>query len=106
MNKKDDQRGTVNHNKKDTQKIYFFRNRTTLLIDNKKKLFGVTTLDVCRANTFIAENQGWDTAKTDVTVIGGHAGTTILPLLSQVRIKTIYIFQENNDYFVAKLQSY
>jgi malate dehydrogenase len=52
---------------------------------DKAKLFGVTTLDVCRANTFVAENQGWDPRDTNVTVVGGHAGTTILPLLSQVR---------------------
>lgn len=51
---------------------------------NPKKLFGVTTLDVVRANTFVAENQKFDVNKTKVTVIGGHAGTTILPLLSQV----------------------
>ena len=51
---------------------------------NPKKLFGVTTLDVVRANTFVAENQKFDVSKTKVTVIGGHAGTTILPLLSQV----------------------
>jgi malate dehydrogenase len=49
-----------------------------------KRLFGVTTLDVTRANTFVAEHQKMDLAKTNVTVIGGHAGTTILPLLSQV----------------------
>ena len=49
-----------------------------------RRLFGVTTLDVLRANTFIAESQGWSAASTDVTVIGGHAGTTILPLLSTV----------------------
>ncbi len=51
---------------------------------NKNKLFGVTTLDVCRANTFVAENQGFDVRNTNITVVGGHAGTTILPLLSQV----------------------
>jgi len=51
---------------------------------NPKKLFGVTTLDVVRANTFVAENQKTDVNKANVTVIGGHAGTTILPLLSQV----------------------
>jgi malate dehydrogenase len=50
-----------------------------------KKLFGVTTLDVVRANTFVAENQKMDVHKTKVNVIGGHAGTTILPLLSQVK---------------------
>lgn len=53
-------------------------------IYDKKKLFGVTTLDVVRANTFVAENQGTDVLNTKVNVIGGHAGTTILPLLSQV----------------------
>jgi malate dehydrogenase len=52
---------------------------------NKQRLFGVTTLDVVRANTFIAENQKMDVSKTNVTVIGGHAGTTILPLLSHVK---------------------
>lgn len=52
---------------------------------NPKRVFGVTTLDVVRANTFVAENQKLDVAKTNVTVIGGHAGTTILPLLSQVK---------------------
>merc|ERR1719352_2258833 len=49
-----------------------------------KKLCGVTTLDVCRANTFVAENQGMPVNDVNVTVIGGHAGITILPLLSQV----------------------
>lgn len=51
---------------------------------DKRKLFGVTTLDVVRANTFVAENQKFDVETIDVPVIGGHAGTTILPLLSQV----------------------
>lgn len=51
---------------------------------NKQRLFGVTTLDVVRANTFVAENQKMDVLKTNVPVIGGHAGTTILPLLSHV----------------------
>lgn len=53
-----------------------------------KKLFGVTTLDVVRAETFIAEQQKWNVADVSVPVIGGHAGTTILPLLSQVRNKS------------------
>lgn len=51
---------------------------------NPKKLAGVTTLDVCRANTFVANSQGWDPKDVDVTVIGGHAGITILPLFSRV----------------------
>ena len=92
-----------------------------------KRLFGVTTLDVCRANRFVSENLGRNPAnvsnpgganlrvcyrrrrlvtlcvvcsslslclsvslfprlpsQVDVTVIGGHAGITIVPLLSRV----------------------
>jgi len=48
-----------------------------------KKLFGVCTLDVVRAKTFYAEKKGLDVSKADVPVVGGHAGITILPLLSQ-----------------------
>ena len=48
-----------------------------------KKLFGVTTLDVVRARTFLAEKKGLDVAKVDVPVVGGHAGITILPLFSK-----------------------
>jgi len=51
---------------------------------NPKKLFGVTTLDVLRANTFVAENQKLDPSKVNVPVVGGHAGATIVPLLSQI----------------------
>ena len=51
---------------------------------DKNKLFGVTTLDVIRAETFVAEMNDLDPANVHVPVIGGHSGTTILPLLSQV----------------------
>lgn len=37
-----------------------------------------------RANTFVAEEKDLDVATVNVPVIGGHAGATILPLLSQV----------------------
>ncbi len=48
-----------------------------------KHLFGVTTLDVVRAHTFYAEKKGLDVTAVDVPVVGGHAGITILPLLSK-----------------------
>jgi malate dehydrogenase len=51
---------------------------------NPKKVCGVTTLDVCRANTFIGEAMGKDPKDVNVTVVGGHAGITILPLFSQI----------------------
>jgi len=49
-----------------------------------RKVIGVTQLDVVRANTFAAEHMGKDPSQVNVPVIGGHAGITILPLLSQV----------------------
>lgn len=51
---------------------------------DKRRLFGVTTLDVIRSETFIAEAKGLQTDEVKINVIGGHSGVTILPLLSQV----------------------
>ncbi|MDW8847563.1 malate dehydrogenase [Erwinia sp. MMLR14_017] len=51
---------------------------------DKNKLFGVTTLDIIRSNTFVAELKGKNPAELDVPVVGGHSGVTILPLLSQI----------------------
>ncbi|MGY5955216.1 malate dehydrogenase [Kosakonia sp. BK9b] len=51
---------------------------------NKNKLFGVTTLDIIRSNTFVAELKHKQPGDIEVPVIGGHSGVTILPLLSQV----------------------
>eukprot|EP00210_Caulerpa_lentillifera_P007369 g7043.t1 len=63
-----------------------------------KKLIGVTTLDVVRSNTFIAEAKNLDVKDVDIPVIGGHAGTTILPLLSQTSPATSFTDDE-----IAKL---
>lgn len=53
-----------------------------------KKLFGVTTLDVVRAETFVAEITNAKTpADTKIPVIGGHSGETIVPLWSQASPK-------------------
>lgn len=52
---------------------------------DKRKLFGVTTLDVIRSSTFVAELKGLSPQDVEVSVIGGHSGVTILPLLSQVK---------------------
>ena len=51
---------------------------------DKNKLFGVTTLDIIRSNTFVAELKGKLPTEIEVPVIGGHSGVTILPLLSQI----------------------
>lgn len=43
----------------------------------------MTTLDVVRAARFLSEVSGKETNETVVTVVGGHSGATIVPLLSQ-----------------------
>lgn len=53
-----------------------------------KRLFGVTTLDVVRAETFVQEITGEkDPSKTTIPVVGGHSGETIVPLFSQAKPK-------------------
>merc|ERR1712070_1221132 len=47
---------------------------------NPKKIVGITTLDCVRANKFVYNITG---KKAEIPVIGGHAGKTILPLMSQ-----------------------
>ena len=46
------------------------------------QVLGVTTLDLVRANTFWAEHVGVEPKDAKVPVVGGHAGVTIMPLLS------------------------
>ena len=50
---------------------------------NPAHLFGITTLDIIRSSTFVAEVNGVNPKDVNVPVIGGHSGITILPLLSQ-----------------------
>jgi len=51
-----------------------------------KRLFGVTTLDVVRAETFVAEIVGESNPQSlTIPVIGGHSGETIVPLFSQAK---------------------
>ncbi|XP_017101257.2 uncharacterized protein [Drosophila bipectinata] len=54
-----------------------------------RRLFGITTLDVVRAKKFIGTAMGKDPRHVDITVIGGHAGTTILPLISTCKPKYV-----------------
>lgn len=50
-----------------------------------KKLFGVTTLDVTRASTFLSGISGDKPSNTVVPCVGGHSGPTIVPLISQAK---------------------
>ncbi|KAF8017507.1 hypothetical protein BT93_H2627 [Corymbia citriodora subsp. variegata] len=61
-------------------------------------------LDVVRANTFVAEVLGLDPREVDFPVVGGHAGVTILPLLSQVKPPCSFTPQEI-DYLTSHIQN-
>ncbi|KAL0377956.1 UNVERIFIED_CONTAM: Malate dehydrogenase, glyoxysomal [Sesamum radiatum] len=69
-----------------------------------RRLLGVTMLDVVRANTFVAEVMGLDPREVDVPVVGGHAGVTILPLLSQVKPACSFT-QEETEYLTSRIQN-
>ena len=67
-----------------------------------KRLFGVTTLDVVRAETFVQEITGEkDPAKTIIPVVGGHSGETIVPLFSQAK-PTVKIPEDKLDALVNR----
>ncbi|XP_057668007.1 malate dehydrogenase-like [Diorhabda carinulata] len=58
------------------------------------RIFGVTTLDTVRANTFIAEAKGLNPYEVKVPVIGGHSGVTIIPLISRTTPKVSFNEEE------------
>ena len=60
-----------------------------------KRIIGVSTLDVLRANTFLAKKLDCDVNHADVPVIGGHAGETILALFSQAKPSTSGLSQQD-----------
>lgn len=71
---------------------------------NAKKLFGVTTLDVVRAETFVQGITGEkDPQKTVIPVIGGHSGETIVPLFSQAK-PSVNIPQDKLDALTNRVQ--
>ncbi|OIV99992.1 hypothetical protein TanjilG_26330 [Lupinus angustifolius] len=68
------------------------------------KLFGVTTLDVVRANTFVAQKKNLKLIDVDVPVVGGHAGITILPLLSKTR-PSVSFSDEEIEQLTVRIQN-
>ncbi|KAL8965869.1 MAG: hypothetical protein Q9197_006285, partial [Variospora fuerteventurae] len=69
-----------------------------------KRLFGVTTLDVVRAETFIQDFAGEkDPSKIVIPVVGGHSGETIVPLFSQSK-PAINIPAENLGPLIKRVQ--
>lgn len=50
---------------------------------NPFAIFGVTTVDVVRANKFVAEVLGLEPECVMVPIVGGHSDRTIVPILSK-----------------------
>lgn len=53
-------------------------------VHDPRKIMGVSILDSLRASTFISEALGDNESECVIPVVGGHAGRTIIPLLSQL----------------------
>jgi malate dehydrogenase len=69
-----------------------------------KRLFGVTTLDVVRAETFVAEIIGNpNPQELNIPVIGGHSGETIVPLFSLAK-PSVSIPADKMDALVNRVQ--
>ncbi|KAI0453237.1 malate dehydrogenase [Xylaria acuta] len=71
---------------------------------NAQRLFGVTTLDIVRAETFVAEIAGKKTgSELTIPVIGGHSGETIVPLFSKAS-PSVTIPDDKYDALVHRVQ--
>lgn len=68
------------------------------------KLFGITTLDVVRANTFVSQLKAIPIDEVSVPVVAGHSGDTIVPLLSQTTPKCDFT-QEEQEMLVKRIQN-
>jgi len=69
-----------------------------------QRLFGVTTLDVVRAETFVAEIAGKENPQElTIPVIGGHSGETIVPLFSQAK-PSVTIPSEKLEALIKRVQ--
>jgi len=68
---------------------------------NPQRLFGVTTLDIVRAETFVSEITG--EKDVVVPVVGGHSGETIVPIFSKVK-PSVSIPDDKYDALVNRVQ--
>lgn len=65
----------------DPKRFDYFQCHSLIFVEIRKsyRIFGVTTLDVVRASTFVAEKIGDLSAASAITVpvVGGHSGVTV-----------------------------
>ncbi|KAK9767396.1 Malate dehydrogenase, cytoplasmic [Basidiobolus ranarum] len=70
---------------------------------NPRRIFGVSTLDVVRASRFVSEIRKDFDPSTPISVIGGHSGTTIIPVLSKVQTSQKFT-QKEVEYLTHRIQ--
>lgn len=71
---------------------------------NAQRVFGVTTLDIVRAETFVAGITGEaEPQSLTIPVIGGHSGETIVPLISKAS-PAVTIPDDQYDALVNRVQ--
>jgi len=70
-----------------------------------RKILGVTMLDVVRSKEFIGAMKGVHPQDVSIPVIGGHAGATILPLLSRVSPASIVFSDEELKALTPRIQN-
>lgn len=80
-----------------------------LKVFNPAKLFGVTTLDTVRAETFLGDliDETPSLIKGRISVIGGHSGDTIVPLLNanpDIASKVSNLPKHKYDEFIRRVQ--
>ncbi|KAG8306939.1 malate dehydrogenase, mitochondrial-like [Homalodisca vitripennis] len=68
-----------------------------------KKLIGITTLAVLRARTFIGRAKCIDPMYINIPVVGGHTGTTIVPLVSRAT-PPVSFPEEELEAIISKIQ--
>ncbi|KAH3678319.1 hypothetical protein WICMUC_001600 [Wickerhamomyces mucosus] len=78
---------------------------------NPRRLFGVTTLDLVRSNSFISQlsKDKLKSNELNVQVIGGHSGETIVPIFSHNSNKSLVEFynslnSEQRDTLIHRVQ--
>lgn len=72
-------------------------------LDNKK-IYGVCTLDHVRARKFLGDHAGVHPKDVYIPVVGGHAGASILPILSAVKPNMTFTDAER-DALVDRIQN-
>jgi len=70
-----------------------------------RKILGVTALDVVRSKEFIGAMKDVEPSNVSIPVIGGHAGETILPLLSRVSPASIVFTDEEIAKLTPRIQN-